>query len=299
MSCSHFICSHCVAAAESNGALHSFIESYGRFAKTCKGQQSISPNFTRLSMTHLPQRAAGRKGKKLPPKKSISRRETTSYEQRQPLLTSDQPSPSISISTTCGNWNWNWDSPHSSGINSFSTFPQPFGTSYPAYYGMSYPAYYPPFVPSLYNPLPLEDITNHSFSSGLSPSVHSLATNGAQPSRNHLSSEPFLVKLLNGRIKVCAGCKGPHLKNTNNRVLSPPYDMCICHKETQAFINPQTGLESSKLGNAYYHVNLTCIQKKHPNFSPDHLVCPEDVRELLNEAHALLLREALGYTLPN
>ena len=68
----HFICSHCVAAAESNGALRSFVESYGRFAKTRKGQQSISPNFTRLSMTNLPQRAAGRKGKKMPPKKSIS-----------------------------------------------------------------------------------------------------------------------------------------------------------------------------------------------------------------------------------
>jgi len=49
-----FICSHCVAAAESNGGLRDFIKSYGRFAKTRKGQQSISPNFTRLSITNLP-----------------------------------------------------------------------------------------------------------------------------------------------------------------------------------------------------------------------------------------------------
>lgn len=207
----HFICSHCVAAAESNGALRSFIESYARFAKTRKGQQSISPNFTRLSMTNLPQRAAGRKGKRPPAKKSIARRETTPYEQRQSLITStfDQPSSSISISTSCGNWNWNWDwdGPHSSGTNSFPTFPQPFGTSYPVYY--------PPFVPSPHNPLPLGDMTNHSFPLGMSSSVHSnsLAANGAQPSRNHPSSEPFLVKLLNGRIKICAGCKGPHLKS--------------------------------------------------------------------------------------
>ena len=39
-----YICSHSVAAAESNGALSNFIESYGRFAKSRKGQQSISPN---------------------------------------------------------------------------------------------------------------------------------------------------------------------------------------------------------------------------------------------------------------
>ena len=159
----HFICSHCVAAAERNGGLSCFLESYGRIAKTRKGQQSISPNFTRLSMTNLPHRATARNGIK-------------------------------------------------------------------------------------------------------PPANHSLAANGAQLSRNHPSSEPFLVKLLNGRIKICAGCKGPHLKNTNNHVLSPPYDICIYYKETQAFINPQTGLESSKLGNAYYHVNLTCIQRKHPNF---------------------------------
>ena len=42
------------------------------------------------------------------------------------------------------------------------------------------------------------------------PANHSLAANGAQPSRNHPSSEPFLVKLLNGRIKICTGCKGPY-----------------------------------------------------------------------------------------
>ena len=44
------------------------------------------------------------------------------------------------------------------------------------------------------------------------PADHSSAANGAQPSRNHPSSEPFLV---NGRIKICAGCKGPHLKIIN------------------------------------------------------------------------------------
>lgn len=303
-----FICSHSVAAAESNGALQNFVESYGRFAKTQKGQQSISPNFTRLSMTNLSRRVAGRKGKKPPAKKSIARRETTPYEQRQPLLTSpptfDQPSSSINISTSCGNWNWNWDwdGPCSSGTNFSSSFPT---CSQPS--GMSYPPYYlGPHVPSFYDPLglaPLEDMTNHldSFPLGSSFGVSSvpLSGNGAQLSSNHSRtspSEPFLVKLLNGRIKICAGCKGPHLKNTNNRVLSPPYDICISHKETQVFINPHTGLESSKLGNAYYHVNLTCIRKKHPKFSSDQLECPEDVWELLGEVHFVLLKEALGYT---
>ena len=300
-----FICSHCVATAESNGALRDFLESYGKFAKTHKGQQSISPNFTRLSMINLPHRTAGRKGKKPPAKKSIARRETTPYEQRQPLFTEtvNQPVSSVNISTSCGNWNWNWAGAHSSGTNCFPSFP-----TFSQPQGMSYPLYYPPpyhYVSSWYNSpgeLPLEDITNHSDSFPLASSSKASSApsprNEALLSSNysHTSpSEPFLVKLLNGRIKVCAGCKGPHLKSTNNRVLPPPYDMCISHRETQVFVNPHTGLESSKLGNAYYHVNLTCIQKKHSSFSPHQLVCPEDVQKLLNEAHFMLLKEELGY----
>ena len=35
-------------------------------------------------------------------------------------------------------------------------------------------------------------------------------------------SEPFILKRLNGRIKVCAGCKGPYLKSTDNGLLFPP-----------------------------------------------------------------------------
>jgi len=151
---------------------------------------------------------------------------------------------------------------------------------------------------------PLQDMTNHLDSSplGSSSGVSSLSSSygkGAQLSSHHSqtsTSEPFLVKLLNGRIKICAGCKGPHLKNTNNRVLSRPYDICISHSETQVFVNPHTGLECSKPGNGYYHVNLSCIQKKHPNFSPNQLVCQENVWKLLNEAHFLLLKETLGYT---
>jgi len=52
-------------------------------------------------------------------------------------------------------------------------------------------------------------------------------------------SEPFVVKMINGRIKECAGCKGPHLKNSDNGLLSPPLDICICHKEPLPFINPR------------------------------------------------------------
>ena len=69
----HYICSHCVAAAENNGSLEAFVKNYGAYAKTPKGQKAITPNFTRLGLTR---QTAGRKGGKAPPKKTISRRRT-------------------------------------------------------------------------------------------------------------------------------------------------------------------------------------------------------------------------------
>ena len=67
----HFICLQCVAAAEDNNSLEAYIKNYGIYAKTPKGQKTIAPNFTRLSMTNLTHQTAGRKGGKAPPKKSI------------------------------------------------------------------------------------------------------------------------------------------------------------------------------------------------------------------------------------
>jgi len=214
-------------------------------------------------MTNLPSRAAGRKGKKLPRKKSIAWRETTPYEQHQPLLASafdqpssssiNQPSSSINISTLCGNWSWNWDwdGPCLFGTNlssSFPTFSQPLGASYPLYYQPPYVPYNPPGLYNSPGAQPLQDMTNHldSLPLGSSSGMSSLSSygRGAQLSSHHSqtsTSEPFLVKLLNGRIKICAGCKGPHLKNTNNCVLSPPYHICISHSETQVFVNPRHG----------------------------------------------------------
>ena len=67
------------------------------------------------------------------------------------------------------------------------------------------------------------------------------------------------------------------------------------HKELLYFINPKNGQECSKIGNAYYHINLECIKKKHPSFTAAQTECPSDMYATLSEAHHKLLREAIGY----
>lgn len=120
--------------------------------------------------------------------------------------------------------------------------------------------------------IPFYDLTNypcppHPYFGESSSAGGNVNTSGSSGSP---TSEPFVVKFLNGRIKVC---EDPHLKNSDNGLLSPPLDICICHKEPLSFINPNSGLECSKLGNAYYHVKMECIRKKHPTFSPMQIDC--------------------------
>ena len=94
---------------------------------------------------------------------------------------------------------------------------------------------------------------------------------------------------------MCAGCKGQHLKNADDGLLSPPHDICLGHRESLSFINPRTGTECSKLGNAYYHISLDCIRRKHPSFTAAQVECPPEVQEVLTEVHYDFLQEAIGY----
>ena len=87
------------------------------------------------------------------------------------------------------------------------------------------------------------------------------------------------------------------MKDYQNRLLPPPHDICIGHCEPLTFVNPRTGLESSKMGNAYCHVNLNCIRKKHPNFTPSQLICDDDVRKALKPVHFQFLWDTLGFSI--
>ena len=167
------MCSHTIATAESDGLLLAFLENYLKYAKTLKGNRSVTPNYTQLSMVDLPRRTAGRKGGKAP-KKPISRRKVTPSERQPrsaedldisataPTIVNSSTAPGSShdstesfsklslsltvITTSSGNWSWNWGGP------SFHVMPSPY-TSYfspslpPSYPSPSYPAYYPPPMP--------------------------------------------------------------------------------------------------------------------------------------------------------
>ena len=75
------------------------------------------------------------------------------------------------------------------------------------------------------------------------------------------------------------------------------HDICIGHCEPLTFLNPRTGLESSKMGNAYYHVNLSCIKNKHPDFTHSQLICENDMKKVLQPPHFQFLWDTLGLSI--
>ena len=57
-------------------------------------------------------------------------------------------------------------------------------------------------------------------------------------------------------------------------------EIVIQHDEVCSFTNPHTGLPAKKLGNAYYHCQLSCILLKWPTFYAQLLVVPDEVKDV-------------------
>ena len=303
-----YICTHTISAAEHNNVLRQYLTCFGEFTKTPKGSRQVAPNFTRLSMSGLPRGTSGRKGGKAPRKTAVKRRKIVDEENRYDIsstFTSDDD-PAEENSTACSgninasvcptrvqpNMRASWDTTTPSYCDP--------GFYYPPQY--SYDRFYQLQSASFPSQLPFTDVTTDYYEQqGLLPDTlpdHSATSTGNSLPMTSASlttppASPFYITLLTGRIKVCAGCKGVHMKDALGQVLPSPNNLCIVHKEHRSFINPKTGLECSKLGNSYYHINIACLLKKHPKFTSSQLVCADDLN--LDVAQKTLLQSTLGF----
>ena len=129
------------------------------------------------------------------------------------------------------------------------------------------PSYPTSYLPPPSGVSPFTDITNYNPHCPYGDASSSTNAYDATPCSSESFSEPFLVKMLNGRIKVCGGCKDPHLKNADNEVLPPPHDICLGHREPLSFVNPHNGLECSKLLPHKFELHTEKTSKFH--FRPD------------------------------
>ena len=107
-------------------------------------------------------------------------------------------------------------------------------------------------------------------------------------------SAPFLLILLHGNISVCTGCRQRFPWNPNGDYADPPYNMAIQHMEPRTFNSPITGMPTSKVGNAYYHVYLPCLHTNWPALSGSDVTIPTELVPKLLSEHKILLYQNLG-----
>lgn len=287
------ICSHTVAAAESNGDLQKFFEWY------CTNRGKRYVNITQLATHGMPS-AAGRKGGRAPRKKTrsallptdenrvplrcnqafvisgtgnrgtqiVNTASTETAEQRAPLSGVDNTTPVASFTSSS-----------SSAYHSLSPVPP-----YPPHHVPTYqysPWFYPPSpsMPPFYGPLP----------SILPPFPTPHADYHGTTSGPSKSPNTFMLCVKSGNISVCAGCR---LKFTECD------DLVVRHSEYRTFNSPRTGLPTSKYGNAYYHPRQSCLGLKWGNsFQPHDLVIEDRMQSLLSSAQKEMILKEFGIPL--
>ena len=108
---------------------------------------------------------------------------------------------------------------------------------------------------------------------------------------------PFTLILLHGNISVCSGCHQRFPRKPTGEYADPPYNMAIQHVEPRMYNSPITGMPTSKVGNAYYHVYLPCLQSNWPTVSAIDITIPLELQTTLQYEHKVLLLHNLGITL--
>ena len=104
---------------------------------------------------------------------------------------------------------------------------------------------------------------------------------------------PFRLKQMNFRIKVCQGCRGP-LQSSSGTVTEAPFDFCVARKERRTYKDPQKGqlCTPTRESGAHYHLRVSCIQAAEPSFVPCSLVIPNGLP--LADCHKSYITKEFG-----
>ena len=104
---------------------------------------------------------------------------------------------------------------------------------------------------------------------------------------------PFRLKQMNFRIKVCQGCRGPR-QSSLRTVTDTPFDFCEARKEWRTYKDPQIGelCTPARESDAHYHLRVACIQAAEPSFVPYLLVIPDGLP--LTECHKNYITKEFG-----
>jgi hypothetical protein len=103
---------------------------------------------------------------------------------------------------------------------------------------------------------------------------------------------PYVVKLLNNRIKKCRGCGSLFSRKADGSVLDPPNDLVVAREERRPFSDSNNVTRLSRLQNVYYHSNVACIRRQNASFVGPEIQVSAEITLL--DAHNKYLAEHFG-----
>ena len=110
-------------------------------------------------------------------------------------------------------------------------------------------------------------------------------------------NQPFEMKFLTRYIQICAGWRNGYGRSPNGKSLSAPLDLCLVHKEQHLYYNIVNNRQQlSSPSHVHYHIDVNCVKLRYPDFNPQAVQIPPDVRMQLQPAHQIMqLSDILGY----
>ena len=289
--CEHFrsisICSHTVAIAQKTGTLESFTNSFA------KKKGKLSPNLGNFALTGMP---AGRSRKgAVPPRRRLPKTPSSLLphtplgvgRQKAKRPGSSEGSPQQATSGQGRKFDLPPSLAEPSG--SFGSASLPHDASAAGHHFYSAPfhsrpmPHQPPPGPFFYQPNYGSSSYQQSYASPYAP-IPSYPS-PAMPQMEAVDPDPFMLKMLNHLLKVCAGCRGGYVKKHDGSLPDPPYDICVSHETFITLTNPVKKTPFQKKTKSHFHASPTCILQKHPSFNPLSLVIPPELVPKLTRQH--------------
>ena len=103
------------------------------------------------------------------------------------------------------------------------------------------------------------------------------------------------LQLCSPLVRLCYGC--PQTLKPGDMIATPPNGLDIMTRMNRQYRDNTTGEMRSKEGDVYFHLNVHCISRKQPYFSPQIATLSDETAPYLTQAHLHFLR-AFGLNLP-
>ena len=126
--------------------------------------------------------------------------------------------------------------------------------------------------------------------------MESIVALGASVHQNQTQTNPFYLRLIEGNIRICQGCR-KSLRNANGTIPAPPSNLCVARLERRSFFDQSGTLRLPKKEQpSHYHARVECIRAVCAKFVPSTLQISYELRNTLDSVHKEYILGVFGVT---